>query len=68
MTCCLYFRTSPYDLLFIFPDKPLDWLERRLPQDWPGRLLVYGPYFQPGALSYRRSYYAGATHCSLWGR
>lgn len=57
---------SPYDLLYIYPDKPLDWLEDLLPAGWRGRLLVYGPYFKPGRMKFLGSYYAGSTHCTLW--
>ena len=57
---------SPYDLLYIYPDKPLGWLEDLLPADWRGRLLVYGPYFKPERMRFLGSYYAGGTHCTLW--
>jgi hypothetical protein len=59
---------APYDLLFLYPDKPLDWLEKRLPLDWQGRLLVYGPHFQPSGLIHLRTLYAGRTMCGLWRR
>lgn len=59
---------SPYDLLFIYPDKPLKWLEDRLPSDWPGRLLVYGPYFRPQTMQHEKTLYAGETLCGLWRR
>lgn len=65
---CREVDLAPYDLLYIYPDKPLDWLEDRLAVGWPGRLLVYGPYFQPQGLRFIRSLYAGATHCTLWSR
>lgn len=65
---CRQADLSPYDLLFIYPDKPLDWLEERLPADWPGRLLVYGPYFQPRTLRHEKTIYAGETLCGLWRR
>ena len=59
---------SPYDLLFVFPDKPLDWLIKMLPSPWEGRLLVHGPYFQPQGLGlvHQKTLYAGQTMCTLW--
>ncbi|RJX35593.1 MAG: hypothetical protein C4525_02775 [Desulfarculus sp.] len=65
---CRQVDLRPYDLLFIYPDKPLDWLEARLPVDWPGRLLVYGPYFRPRSLRHEKTLYAGETLCGLWRR
>lgn len=65
---CRQVDLTPYDLLFIYPDKPLAWLEARLPADWPGRLLVYGAGFRPQGLTHLRTLYAGRTMCSLWGR
>jgi SAM-dependent methyltransferase len=65
---CRQADLTPYDLLFLYPDKPLDWLEARLPMDWPGRLLIYGPYFQPAAMTHLRTLYAGKTMCGLWRR
>lgn len=42
---------DPYDLLYIYPDKPLDALEEKLLQSrWCGRLLVNGPHFPPRRL------------------
>lgn len=65
---CRQAGLTPYDLLFMYPDKPMAWLEERLPADWPGRLVVYGPYFKPESMTFIRSIYAGATHCTLWSR
>ncbi len=59
---------SPYDLLFIYPDKPLTWLENLLPDLWRGRLLVYGPHFKPETMTHEKTLYAGRTLCSLWRR
>ncbi|MFH1036154.1 MAG: hypothetical protein V1806_16755 [Pseudomonadota bacterium] len=59
---------APYDLLFIYPDKPLNWLEALLPPDWPGRLLVYGAGFRPQGLTLLRDLHAGPTLCTLWRR
>jgi|GEM_PF-1234791 len=59
---------SPYDLLFIYPDKPLAWLEKLLPEQWRGALLVYGPHFRPEGLRHAKTLYAGRTLCSLWRR
>jgi hypothetical protein len=63
---CRQADLTPYDLLFLYPDKPLDWLEARLPPRWPGRLLVYGPYFKPQRLTLLKTLYAGRTLCGLW--
>lgn len=57
---------SAYDLLYIFPDKPLDWLEVMLTKTWQGRLLVYGPNFLPAKLNHMATLYAGGTTCSIW--
>lgn len=65
---CRQADLSPYDLLFIYPDKPLDWLVERLPADWEGSLLVYGTYFQPQGMTHQKTLYAGETMCSLWRR
>jgi len=59
---------ADYDLLYIFPDKPLDWLEESGMNHWRGRLLVYGPGFQPKKLKHFKTIYAGTTLCALWGR
>jgi protein-L-isoaspartate O-methyltransferase len=59
---------GPYDLLYIYPDKPLAWLGHMLPASWPGRLLVYGPYFKPEHMRLRKNLRAGRTACSLWSR
>lgn len=63
---CRQADLSPYDLLFIYPDKPLDWLIKMLPSPWKGHLLVYGPYFQPQGLRHLKTLYAGQTMCTLW--
>ena len=65
---CRQTDLEPYDLLFIYPDKPLEWLEKRLPADWPGRVLVYGTYFRPQSLQHEKTLYAGETLCGLWRR
>jgi hypothetical protein len=38
---------APYDLLFLYPDKPFYDLEEKLRFTWSGRLLVNGPHFPP---------------------
>ncbi|MBI4799579.1 MAG: hypothetical protein HY794_12820 [Desulfarculus sp.] len=65
---CRQADLAPYDLLFIYPDKPLAWLEARLPAQWPGRLLVYGAGFRPQGLTHLRTLHAGRTLCTLWQR
>jgi|WetSurSiteA1Bulk_404760.scaffolds.fasta_scaffold58325_1 hypothetical protein len=42
-------RIQQADCLYIYPDKPLDDLERML-NDWPGWLLVAGPHFLMSSL------------------
>jgi hypothetical protein len=59
---------SLYDLLYIFPDKPLDWLERKPLNSWQGKLLVYGQGFQPKSLGHLSTLYAGSTLCAMWRR
>lgn len=39
-------RLGSFDVLYIYPDKPLAGLERKL-TGWSGTLLVYGPHFSP---------------------
>ena len=39
-------RLDPFDVLYIYPDKPLDALTAKL-RGWSGILLVYGPHFAP---------------------
>lgn len=41
---------SPYDMLYLYPDKPFYALEEKLRTLWQGRLLVYGPHFPPSHL------------------
>jgi hypothetical protein len=38
---------SPYDLLYLYPDKPFSLLEQKLAATWRGRLLVRGHHFPP---------------------
>jgi len=38
---------TPYDLLYLYPDKPFHHLEEKLLPVWQGRLLVNGPHFSP---------------------
>ncbi len=42
----LQLRLDPFDFLYIYPDKPLEALWRKI-RDWTGTLLVYGPHFPP---------------------
>lgn len=37
-------RLDPFDVLYIYPDKPLDSLMEKI-RGWSGTLLVYGPHF-----------------------
>ena len=38
---------DPYDILYLYPDKPLLSLEERLGPAWCGHILVNGPHFPP---------------------
>ena len=38
---------SPYDLIYLYPDKPFYALEERLHPAWRGHLLIHGPHFPP---------------------
>lgn len=42
---------APYDILYLYPDKPFYGLEDRLHSSWQGHLLVNGPHFPPRHLS-----------------
>ena len=42
---------APYDILYLYPDKPFYGLEDRLHHAWQGHLLVNGPHFSPRHLS-----------------
>ena len=37
----------PYDILYLYPDKPFHALEEKLETVWQGHLLVHGPHFPP---------------------
>ena len=41
---------SPYNMLYLYPDKPFTVLEEKLRAAWQGHLLVYGPHFPPNHL------------------
>ena len=38
---------SPYNMLYLYPDKPFYALEDKLKDGWRGHLLVNGPHFPP---------------------
>ena len=38
---------SPYDMLYLYPDKPFYPLEEKLAPAWCGHILVNGPHFPP---------------------
>ena len=42
---------APYDMLYLYPDKPFYALEDRLHCCWQGHLLVNGPHFPPQHLN-----------------
>ncbi|SPF47703.1 conserved hypothetical protein [Syntrophobacter sp. SbD1] len=43
-------RIQEADCLFVYPDKPVDAIEKSL-QGWSGTLLIYGPHFPPKRFS-----------------
>lgn len=57
---------TDFDLLFIYPDKPLDWLSALLPPAWKGRLLVYGSGLRPPKLELLETLRVGRSLCTLW--
>lgn len=40
-----------FDILFIYPDKPIDRLAAKLGREFTGRLVVYGPNFPAAGLT-----------------
>ena len=38
---------SPYDMLYLYPDKPFSALEEKIGPAWRGHILVNGPHFPP---------------------
>jgi hypothetical protein len=53
------------DCLYIYPDKPLDALEKVL-GDWNGNLLVYGPHFPSKRLVLQKKLRLGMETMSLY--
>ncbi len=54
------------DCLYIYPDKPLDGLERVL-ESWGGTLLVYGPHFPPKLFVRVKKLRLGMETLSVYG-
>lgn len=59
---------AEYDLLFAYPDKPLDWLDPLLPTGWPGCILVYGPKFTPPNSRLLQEIKVNKNYFRLWGK
>ncbi len=53
------------DCLYIYPDKPLDAVEKVL-GDWNGHLLVYGPHFPPKRLELQKKLKLGMETMSVY--
>ncbi|MGC9196770.1 MAG: hypothetical protein ACP5IL_15145 [Syntrophobacteraceae bacterium] len=53
------------DCLYIYPDKPLDALEKVL-GEWNGNLLVYGPHFPPKHLVLQKKLRLGMETMSVY--
>ncbi len=53
------------DCLYIYPDKPLDALEKAL-EGWGGTLLVYGPHFPPKRFSLQTKLRQGMETMSIY--
>lgn len=58
---------SSADCLYIYPDKPVQVLERRL-GDWQGTVLIYGPHFKPLTLTPIKEFKCGRERLMLYRR
>ncbi len=58
-------RIQEADCLYIYPDKPIDALEKTL-EGWGGTLLIYGPHFAPRRLFLREKLRFGRETMSVY--
>jgi len=58
-------RIQEADCLYIYPDKPIDALEKTL-EGWRGTLLIYGPHFPPGRFCLREKLSYGMETMSVY--
>jgi hypothetical protein len=58
---------SPYDLLYIYPDKPLYYLERELAPRLRGRLIVYSVHFPLKILPRLEVVQLGTCQAAVYG-
>jgi hypothetical protein len=58
-------RIQEADCLYIYPDKPLDALEKTI-EGWDGTLFIYGPHFPPKRLSLAEKLRCGRETMSVY--
>jgi hypothetical protein len=58
-------RIQAADCLYIYPDKPIDALEKTL-EGWDGTLFIYGPHFPPKRLSLMEKLRRGRETLSVY--
>jgi hypothetical protein len=58
-------RIQEADCLYIYPDKPIDALEKTL-EGWDGTLFIYGPHFPPKRLSLMEKLRCGRETMSVY--
>ncbi|MGA2938466.1 MAG: hypothetical protein ABSF52_15395 [Syntrophobacteraceae bacterium] len=58
-------RIQEADCLYIYPDKPIDALEKTL-EGWDGTLFIYGPHFPPKRLSLMEKLRRGRETMSVY--
>ncbi len=58
-------RIQEADCLYIYPDKPIDALEKTI-EGWDGTLFIYGPHFPPKRLSLMEKLRCGRETMSVY--
>jgi hypothetical protein len=58
-------RIQKADCLYIYPDRPIDALEKAL-EGWDGTLFIYGPHFPPKRLSLMEKLRCGRETLSVY--
>jgi hypothetical protein len=58
-------RIQEADCLYIYPDKPVDALEKTI-EGWDGTLFIYGPHFPPKRLSLMAKLRCGRETMSVY--